>query len=80
MLSFSISPIAARGLQDETGPTGPDAQGRLPDGLPGYLLIVFRAKDVRVGTLGGEDKYGNKYHEDNKQFCAVTNGPSTLLK
>ncbi|EHB14153.1 NADH dehydrogenase [ubiquinone] 1 alpha subcomplex subunit 12 [Heterocephalus glaber] len=27
-----------------------------------------RANDVRVGTLVGEDKYGNKYYEDNKQL------------
>ncbi|XP_073644444.1 NADH dehydrogenase [ubiquinone] 1 alpha subcomplex subunit 12 isoform X1 [Tursiops truncatus] len=37
-------------------------------GLRGYLRVFFRANDVRVGTLVGEDKYGNKYYEDNKQF------------
>ncbi|XP_004416188.1 PREDICTED: NADH dehydrogenase [ubiquinone] 1 alpha subcomplex subunit 12-like [Odobenus rosmarus divergens] len=30
--------------------------------------IKERANDVRAGTLVGEDKYGNKYYEDNKQF------------
>ncbi|KAK7824915.1 hypothetical protein U0070_014121 [Myodes glareolus] len=29
---------------------------------------TYRANDIRVGTLVGEDKYGNKYYEDNKQF------------
>ncbi|XP_006901219.1 PREDICTED: NADH dehydrogenase [ubiquinone] 1 alpha subcomplex subunit 12-like [Elephantulus edwardii] len=37
-------------------------------GLGGYFRVFFRAIDVRVGTLVGEDKYGNKYYEDNKQF------------
>lgn len=32
------------------------------------FLDIHRANDVRVGTLVGEDKYGNKYYEDNKQF------------
>lgn len=30
---------------------------------------------MRVGTLVGEDKYGNKYFEDNKQFfgeCSIS--------
>ncbi|XP_036914112.1 NADH dehydrogenase [ubiquinone] 1 alpha subcomplex subunit 12-like [Sturnira hondurensis] len=37
-------------------------------GLPGYLRMFFRVNDVKVGTLVGEDKYGNKYYEDNNQF------------
>ncbi|KAL6084398.1 hypothetical protein STEG23_011221 [Scotinomys teguina] len=37
-------------------------------GLSGLLKIFFRANDIRLGTLVGEDKYGNKYYEDNKQF------------
>lgn len=28
---------------------------------------------MRVGTLVGEDKYGNKYYEDNKQFFGEYN-------
>lgn len=39
-----------------------------------FLLDIPRANDVRVGTLVGEDKYGNKYYEDNKQFfgkCSI---------
>ncbi|KAL6093519.1 hypothetical protein STEG23_025223 [Scotinomys teguina] len=30
--------------------------------------VKMRANDIRLGTLVGEDKYGNKYYEDNKQF------------
>uniref|UniRef100_A0A4X2K7R1 NADH dehydrogenase [ubiquinone] 1 alpha subcomplex subunit 12 n=1 Tax=Vombatus ursinus TaxID=29139 RepID=A0A4X2K7R1_VOMUR len=34
----------------------------------GYLCQLFGVNDVKAGTLVGEDKYGNKYYEDNKQF------------
>ncbi|XP_051020954.1 NADH dehydrogenase [ubiquinone] 1 alpha subcomplex subunit 12-like [Acomys russatus] len=37
-------------------------------GLRGLLQVFFRASDIKVGTLVGEDKYRNKYYEDNKQF------------
>ncbi|XP_058427279.1 NADH dehydrogenase [ubiquinone] 1 alpha subcomplex subunit 12 isoform X2 [Marmota monax] len=50
--------VLKRGLQQVSG----------HGGLRGYLRVFFRANDVRVGTLVGEDKYGNKYYEDNKQF------------
>ncbi|XP_022350843.1 NADH dehydrogenase [ubiquinone] 1 alpha subcomplex subunit 12 isoform X1 [Enhydra lutris kenyoni] len=50
--------VLRRGLQQVSG----------HGGLRGYLRVFFRANDVRVGTLVGEDKYGNKYYEDNKQF------------
>uniref|UniRef100_A0A8D0UCS1 NADH dehydrogenase [ubiquinone] 1 alpha subcomplex subunit 12 n=1 Tax=Sus scrofa TaxID=9823 RepID=A0A8D0UCS1_PIG len=50
--------VLRRGLQQVSG----------HGGLRGYLRVLFRANDVRVGTLVGEDKYGNKYYEDNKQF------------
>uniref|UniRef100_A0AC11BNG0 NADH:ubiquinone oxidoreductase subunit A12 n=2 Tax=Caprinae TaxID=9963 RepID=A0AC11BNG0_SHEEP len=50
--------VLKRGLQQVSG----------HGGLRGYLRVLFRANDVRVGTLVGEDKYGNKYYEDNKQF------------
>uniref|UniRef100_A0A7J8G0R8 NADH dehydrogenase [ubiquinone] 1 alpha subcomplex subunit 12 n=1 Tax=Molossus molossus TaxID=27622 RepID=A0A7J8G0R8_MOLMO len=50
--------VLKRGLQQVSG----------HGGLRGYLRMLFRANDVRVGTLVGEDKYGNKYYEDNKQF------------
>ncbi|XP_044918107.1 NADH dehydrogenase [ubiquinone] 1 alpha subcomplex subunit 12 isoform X2 [Panthera pardus] len=50
--------VLKRGLQQLSG----------HGGLRGYLRVFFRANDVRVGTLVGEDKYGNKYYEDNKQF------------
>ncbi|EPY84727.1 hypothetical protein CB1_000450004 [Camelus ferus] len=56
--------VLKRGLQQVSG----------HGGLRGYLRILFRANDVRVGTLVGEDKYGNKYYEDNKQFfgeCSI---------
>ncbi|EHB17253.1 NADH dehydrogenase [ubiquinone] 1 alpha subcomplex subunit 12 [Heterocephalus glaber] len=32
------------------------------------LRIFFRANDVRISPLVGEDKYTNKYYEDNKQY------------
>ncbi|KAM9671512.1 NADH dehydrogenase [ubiquinone] 1 alpha subcomplex subunit 12 isoform 2-T2 [Trichechus inunguis] len=50
--------VVKRGLQQISG----------HGGLRGYLRVLFRTNDVRVGTLVGEDKYGNKYYEDNKQF------------
>ncbi|KAF3815415.1 hypothetical protein GH733_016797 [Mirounga leonina] len=50
--------VLKRGLQQVSG----------HGSLRGYLRVFFRANDVRVGTLVGEDKYGNKYYEDNKQF------------
>ncbi|XP_059537956.1 NADH dehydrogenase [ubiquinone] 1 alpha subcomplex subunit 12 isoform X1 [Myotis daubentonii] len=50
--------VLRRGLQQVSG----------HNGLRGWLRMLFRANDVRVGTLVGEDKYGNKYYEDNKQF------------
>nr|XP_021531280.1 NADH dehydrogenase [ubiquinone] 1 alpha subcomplex subunit 12 [Aotus nancymaae] len=50
--------VLKRGLQQFTG----------HGGLRGYLRMLFRANDVKIGTLVGEDKYGNKYYEDNKQF------------
>lgn len=56
--------VLKRGLQQVSG----------HGGLRGYLQVLFRANDVRVGTLVGEDKYGNKYYEDNKQFfgkCSI---------
>lgn len=36
----------------------------------GYLnvLSVLRQDDVKLGTLVGEDKYGNKYYENNMYF------------
>ncbi|XP_063502650.1 NADH dehydrogenase [ubiquinone] 1 alpha subcomplex subunit 12 isoform X2 [Pongo pygmaeus] len=50
--------VLKRGLQRITG----------HGGLRGYLRVFFRTNDAKVGTLVGEDKYGNKYYEDNKQF------------
>ena len=31
-------------------------------------LFPFRTDDLKEGTLIGEDKYGNKYFENNKYF------------
>uniref|UniRef100_A0A2K5EZJ1 NADH dehydrogenase [ubiquinone] 1 alpha subcomplex subunit 12 n=1 Tax=Aotus nancymaae TaxID=37293 RepID=A0A2K5EZJ1_AOTNA len=53
--------VLKRGLQQFTG----------HGGLRGYLRMLFRANDVKIGTLVGEDKYGNKYYEDNKQFFGI---------
>ncbi|EGW08396.1 NADH dehydrogenase [ubiquinone] 1 alpha subcomplex subunit 12 [Cricetulus griseus] len=50
--------VLRRGLHQVTG----------HGGLRGFLKVFFRANDVKLGTLVGEDKYGNKYYEDNKQF------------
>ena len=59
----------------EAGPTGHDGDlvgpetqataGQRPRQPPQLSRIFFRANDVRVGTLVGGDKYGNKYYEDN---------------
>uniref|UniRef100_A0A8C9P680 NADH dehydrogenase [ubiquinone] 1 alpha subcomplex subunit 12 n=1 Tax=Spermophilus dauricus TaxID=99837 RepID=A0A8C9P680_SPEDA len=56
--SMELLQVLKRGLQQVSG----------HGGLHGYLQVFFRANDVRVSTLVGEDKYGNKYYEDNKQF------------
>ncbi|XP_011789393.1 NADH dehydrogenase [ubiquinone] 1 alpha subcomplex subunit 12 isoform X2 [Piliocolobus tephrosceles] len=53
--------VLRRGLQQFTG----------HGGLRGYLRVFFRTNDGKVGTLVGEDKYGNKYYEDNKQFFGI---------
>ncbi|XP_071075111.1 NADH dehydrogenase [ubiquinone] 1 alpha subcomplex subunit 12 isoform X2 [Dasypus novemcinctus] len=55
---MELAQVLKRGLQQLSG----------HGGLRGYLRVFFRANDVRVGKLVGEDKYGNKYYEDNKQF------------
>lgn len=56
--SFRLVEVLKRGVQQVTG----------HGGLRGLLRVFFRANDIRIGTLVGEDKYGNKYYEDNKQF------------
>ena len=33
--------------------------------------FVFRTRDVRAGTLVGEDKYGNKYYENLEYFFGM---------
>ncbi|PNF37688.1 putative NADH dehydrogenase [ubiquinone] 1 alpha subcomplex subunit 12 [Cryptotermes secundus] len=37
-------------------------------GITGTLFKLFRQDDVKLGTLVGEDKYGNKYYENNMYF------------
>ncbi|XP_069687898.1 probable NADH dehydrogenase [ubiquinone] 1 alpha subcomplex subunit 12 [Periplaneta americana] len=37
-------------------------------GITGCLYKLFRQDDVKLGTLIGEDKYGNKYYENNMYF------------
>uniref|UniRef100_A0A1B6M2N7 NADH dehydrogenase [ubiquinone] 1 alpha subcomplex subunit 12 n=1 Tax=Graphocephala atropunctata TaxID=36148 RepID=A0A1B6M2N7_9HEMI len=32
------------------------------------LMALFVRDDLRIGTLVGQDDYGNKYYEDNKYF------------
>ncbi|KAL6074952.1 hypothetical protein STEG23_031642 [Scotinomys teguina] len=60
LANVELVAVLKRGLQQITG----------HGGLSGLLKIFFRANDIRLGTLVGEDKYGNKYYEDNKQFFA----------
>ncbi|XP_043286322.1 probable NADH dehydrogenase [ubiquinone] 1 alpha subcomplex subunit 12 [Venturia canescens] len=37
-------------------------------GLRGCLKTLYRTDDLKFGTLIGEDKYGNKYYENNYYF------------
>ncbi|KAL1132503.1 hypothetical protein AAG570_010458 [Ranatra chinensis] len=37
-------------------------------GITGSLFKLFRQDDLKVGTLVGEDKYGNKYYENKMYF------------
>lgn len=32
------------------------------------IFSISRQDDVKLGTLVGEDKYGNKYYENNMYF------------
>lgn len=36
--------------------------------FPSSSFFIFRANDVKTGTLIGVDKYGNKYYEDAKHY------------
>lgn len=40
-------------------------------GLWGHQWMLFRADDMRVVTLVGGNKCGNKYYEDKKQFFGL---------
>jgi len=33
-----------------------------------YSLIFYRHDELKMGTLVGTDKYGNKYFENNEYF------------
>ncbi|KAJ9582280.1 hypothetical protein L9F63_003409 [Diploptera punctata] len=37
-------------------------------GIRGCLYKLFRQDDIKLGNLVGEDKYGNKYYENNMYF------------
>ncbi|XP_026473701.1 NADH dehydrogenase [ubiquinone] 1 alpha subcomplex subunit 12 [Ctenocephalides felis] len=37
-------------------------------GIRGSLAKLARTDDLKLGTLVGEDKYGNKYYENNEYF------------
>ncbi|XP_012281007.1 probable NADH dehydrogenase [ubiquinone] 1 alpha subcomplex subunit 12 [Orussus abietinus] len=41
---------------------------RANGGLLGSLKTLYREDDLKVGTLIGIDKYGNKYYENNYYF------------
>ena len=40
-------------------------------------FVPFRTDDLKEGTLIGEDKYGNKYYENNKYFYGKTDDDNT---
>ncbi|XP_033211298.1 probable NADH dehydrogenase [ubiquinone] 1 alpha subcomplex subunit 12 [Belonocnema kinseyi] len=37
-------------------------------GIFGSLRTIFRVDELKTGTLVGEDKYGNKYYENDMYF------------
>ncbi|XP_066997372.2 probable NADH dehydrogenase [ubiquinone] 1 alpha subcomplex subunit 12 isoform X2 [Anabrus simplex] len=37
-------------------------------GIRGTLSSLYRIDDAKVGKLVGEDKYGNRYYENNMYF------------
>merc|ERR1712137_320159 len=37
-------------------------------GIRGSLYQIYRTDALKNGTLVGEDKYGNKYYENNRYF------------
>ena len=37
-------------------------------GLRGSLYTLYRTDDLKEGELVGEDKYGNKYYQNNRYF------------
>lgn len=53
---------------------GLDRAAKLPamikahGGLKSALYHLYRTDDLKTGTLVGEDKYGNKYYENNQYF------------
>ncbi|GFR90214.1 NADH dehydrogenase [ubiquinone] 1 alpha subcomplex subunit 12 [Elysia marginata] len=47
------------------------------NGLVGTYLKLFRMDDFKWGTMVGEDKYGNKYYQNDYYFFG-TDGFSTL--
>ncbi|XP_073972660.1 NADH dehydrogenase (ubiquinone) B17.2 subunit [Rhodnius prolixus] len=41
---------------------------RTNGGITGSVYKLFRQDELKLGTLVGEDKYGNKYYENNYYF------------
>jgi len=37
-------------------------------GIRGAYMAFYRTDDLKEGQLIGEDKYGNKYYQNNKYF------------
>uniref|UniRef100_A0A2K6SH50 NADH dehydrogenase [ubiquinone] 1 alpha subcomplex subunit 12 n=1 Tax=Saimiri boliviensis boliviensis TaxID=39432 RepID=A0A2K6SH50_SAIBB len=68
--------VLKRGLQQVSG----------HGGLRGYPRMLFRVNDVKIGTLVGEDKYGNKCCEDkntvppewHRWLHSMTDDPPTV--
>ena len=38
-----------------------------------FRFIYFRTEELKIGTLVGTDKYGNKYYENNEYFYGKHN-------
>ncbi|PIK40893.1 putative NADH dehydrogenase [Apostichopus japonicus] len=43
---------------------------RVNGGIRGCCWKLLRGEDLRIGTLIGEDRYGNRYYQNNNYFVA----------
>merc|ERR1712137_1435296 len=49
-------------------------------GIRGSLYQIYRTDALKNGTLVGEDKYGNKYYENNRYFVVEIVGSFSTMK